>query len=356
MTMPDLGSRTPTTAALGALAAAGDDARFRAMADCAPVLLWMSGLDSECQFFNQTWLDFTGRPLEREIGVGWAEGVHPEDLQRCMDVYLAAFIARREFRMEYRLRRHDGEYRWLLDHGRPWFLEDGSFAGFIGSCVDVTEMKLAQQSLLDTNAHLHVMLREKDALVSEVHHRVKNNLQLVSSLLTWNERRVDAPAVRAFSEDLRNRIHSIALIHERLYRARDLGRIDLGGYARELCDHLAAAHGSSRVSLRCQVVPLDVPLDMAVPFGLVLTELVTNAFKHAFCDRPRGTIVVSIDRRDGEAIVTVSDDGVGLPADAFARPGFGFDMVRTLAQQLGARLESHGGEGTRIGLSFGTGG
>ena len=315
----------------------GDDPRFRAMADCAPVLLWMAGLDSECMFFNQTWLDFTGRSMALESGVGWAEGVHPEDLPAMMDVFTRSFAARREFRMEYRLRRFDGEYRWLLDHGRPWFLDDGSFAGFIGSCIDVTDMKDAHTGLVHTNAELRDMLREKDALVSEVHHRVKNNLQLISSILSWNERHVGDAAVRAFSEDLRDRIYSIALIHERLYRAVDFARIELGGYTRELCQHLAAAHGSDRVHLRSEVVPLTVPLDSAVPYGLALTELITNAFKHAF-PKGNGAIRVSLVRAGNRATLTVSDNGVGMPERALDNPGFGLDLVQTLASQLGGKL------------------
>lgn len=117
------------------------EARFRLMADTAPVLLWESGTDALCNYFNQSWLDFTGRTLAQEMGNGWAEGVHTEDFQGCLDTYLDAFKAARKFTMEYRLRRADGEYRWLLDNGVPRFAADGSFLGFIGSCVDITERR-----------------------------------------------------------------------------------------------------------------------------------------------------------------------------------------------------------------------
>ena len=102
------------------------EARFRLMADHAPVMLWMAGVDAACGFFNQGWLEFAGRPLEKELGVGWAEGIHPEDFQRCMHVYLSAFVVHESFRMEYRLRRADGEYRWMLDTGVPRYAPDGT--------------------------------------------------------------------------------------------------------------------------------------------------------------------------------------------------------------------------------------
>jgi two-component system sensor kinase FixL len=120
------------------------EARFRTLADTAPVMIWMSGTDKLCTFFNKGWLDFTGRPLGQELGNGWAESVHREDLDGCLEVYVNSFEARHPFTMEYRLRRKDGEYRWVVDSGAPRFAPDGTFLGYIGSCIDITERKQAQ--------------------------------------------------------------------------------------------------------------------------------------------------------------------------------------------------------------------
>jgi PAS domain S-box-containing protein len=135
------------------------EARFRRLADAAPVLIWQAGLDRKCVWFNQRWLAFTGRTMAQELGDGWTEGVHPADLERCVRTYVEAFDARRPFEMEYRLRRHDGQWRWLLDHGAPIETPDGQFAGFIGSCYDVTERRAAEQALRRSD-EFHAVIAE----------------------------------------------------------------------------------------------------------------------------------------------------------------------------------------------------
>ena len=120
---------------------------YRALVEQAPMIIWRADRTGLCDYFNERWLAFTGRSLQQELGNGWAEGVHPDDLQRCLDIYREAFAARRTFEMEYRLRRHDGAWRWIFDRGTPSFADDGSFTGFIGSCYDVTERVEAQVAL-----------------------------------------------------------------------------------------------------------------------------------------------------------------------------------------------------------------
>jgi diguanylate cyclase (GGDEF)-like protein/PAS domain S-box-containing protein len=116
-----------------------DENQYKMIVDCSPNLIWRAGTDGNCDFFNKTWLDFTGRSMEQEIGSGWSEGVHPEDSANCMTIYTTAFAKREPFEMNYRLKRHDGEWRWINNRGAPFFSNDNAFLGYIGSCIDSTE-------------------------------------------------------------------------------------------------------------------------------------------------------------------------------------------------------------------------
>ena len=148
--------------------------RFRSVADSAPVLIWMSGTDKLCSYFNKPWLEFTVRSFEEELGDGWINGVYSEDLARCLETYTASFEAQREFHMEYRLRRSDGEYRWVLDHGVPRFAPTGEFLGYIGSCIDITELKRADEQIRE---QAELLDHARDAILVR---------SLDDSLVYWN--------------------------------------------------------------------------------------------------------------------------------------------------------------------------
>lgn len=146
-------------------------AEYRALCAYSPVMIWRAGVDARCDYFNERWLAFTGRSLEQELGNGWAEGVHPDDLKQCLERYLDAFEKREEFEMEYRLRRYDGVYRWIVDRGTPWYAEDGSFTGYIGSCVDVDDRRRAlreREELYEQTLTLYHELHERDAKIRQL--------------------------------------------------------------------------------------------------------------------------------------------------------------------------------------------
>jgi PAS domain S-box-containing protein len=141
------------------------ESRFRIMADTAPTLIWMSGLDKLCIYFNQVWLDYTGRTMEQELGKGWVDSVHPGDFDRCWKTYAEAFDRREPFQMEYRLRKADGHYGWVFDKGVPRYFPSGEFAGYIGTCIDITERKWAETALQASDAFTRAVLNSLSAYV-----------------------------------------------------------------------------------------------------------------------------------------------------------------------------------------------
>jgi PAS domain S-box-containing protein len=133
---------------------------YQNLVEQAPIMIWRAGTDKLCDYFNDRWLSFTGKSMEQEIGNGWAEGVHPEDFDRCVRYYIENFDARRIFEMEYRLRRNDGAYRWIFDRGVPFYDKEGAFLGYIGSCIDITDKIEAQQRLEEMRQHQITQLQK----------------------------------------------------------------------------------------------------------------------------------------------------------------------------------------------------
>ena len=153
---------------------------YRLLVEHSAVMSWRAGLDAKCNYFNETWLAFTGRSLAQEIGDGWIEGVHPDDYQRCLSFYVDHFHRREAFEFEYRLRRHDGEYRWISDRGAPFNDDAGKFAGFIGSCIDIDERRRARESR-ELNAHQQlVQARDFEKwILAIVSHDIRNPLHAI---------------------------------------------------------------------------------------------------------------------------------------------------------------------------------
>jgi two-component sensor histidine kinase/CHASE1-domain containing sensor protein len=225
--------------------------------------------------------------------------------------------------------------------------------------LEVSNRAVEEQraELTRSNAELAAALNSKEILLRELHHRVKNNLQVIASLFSLQARYLPDARSREIFEESRNRVFSIALAHEKLYRSKDLGRIDFSEYARNLIGHLHSMFGTaSGVSLVTEIHEVMLPVETAIPCGLVINELLTNAFKHAFPAGRRGAIRVEL-REVGEArwMVAVEDDGVGLPAGiALGKTeSLGLDLVAILAAQIGAEVDLRREGGTSFRITFG---
>ena len=281
---------------------------------------------------------------------GFLELVHPGErsfVARILEDLLSG--ARDDLRSEVRLLAADGDFRWIRvsacvtersDTGEPLRL--------LGTHASCQEQKEREEALARA-------LREKEALLREVHHRVKNNLQVVTSLLHLHAVRASTGEARRAFEDSRDRVRAMALVHDFLHGG-DPTQVDLGGYLKRLVEGLRSSHGG-QAQVRCDtsgVSPLELDLDRVIPAGLLVNELVSNAFKHAFADRSPGTIEVTARRVGGTVELSVADDGVGLPPRALAEKstGFGLELVRNLVDQLGASFKADDGPGTRLRVTI----
>ncbi|MEB3341114.1 PAS domain-containing protein [Okeania sp.] len=332
------------------LALRESEQRFRMMADSAPVLIWMSGRDCLFSYFNQTWLNFTGRSLEEEIGNGWQQGIHPEDVEYYLETYQVNFQTHQPFNIEYRLRRADGEYRWIFDTGVPRFNLNNIFAGYIGSCIDISDRKKAE-------TQLQISLQEKEVLLKEIHHRVKNNLHIISNLLDLQSDYIEDERIMELFADSQNRIQTMALIHEQLYQSKDLGQVNFREYIHNLMDNLLCSYinRESIINPIINVESITMNLETAIPCGLIINELVTNSLKYAFPNSENGEVVIELYQDEEEKIhLTIRDNGIGIPPDFDWQnsPSLGLKLVRILSKQLKAEIEFDGTQGTVFNLIF----
>ena len=219
---------------------------------------------------------------------------------------------------------------------------------FAVTFMDITERKLAEETLQSS-------LHEKEVLLKEIHHRVKNNMQVISSLVSLQADMLDNPGLRPLFNDLRDRVRTMALVHEKLYQSESLARVDFAEYTQSLLNYLWRAHGeaAAAVQLTLDVHPVSLSVETAVPCGLLLNELVTNALKHAFRDRAAGELSVALHANpDGKVCLSIRDNGVGLPADWQQSPSLGLQLVRMLASQVRGTLDVHSDGGTAFTLTF----
>ncbi|OUL30000.1 PAS domain-containing sensor histidine kinase [Nostoc sp. 106C] len=365
--------------------------RFHSMANTAPVMLWMAECDGLFTFFNQSWLKFTGRGMEQQQGLGWLEGVHPQDQEFCQEIYDSAFHARGKFEMEYRLKRHDGEYRWILDTGVPRFTPNGKFVGYIGCCLDITERKLAEVALKHSQEAVQAQLEEmeslnrlKDEFLSTVSHELRTpltNMKMAIQMLgiTLNQEQnflsemakpqAERSKAARYYQILDNECdREINLISNFL----DLQRLDTGAKPlvletiqvqqwlwRVVEVFKARNRNSCQQKLRLSVAA-NLPLLACDPFSLerILIELLTNACKFS---PPDAEITISAQLKSHNIQFQVINSGVEISSfelprifDKFYRipsndpwkqggTGLGLALVQKLTKHLGGTIEVESG-------------
>jgi PAS domain S-box-containing protein len=339
------------------------EARFQAMADTAPVLIWMTGTDPVCNYFNKPWLEFTGRTMEQEVGTGWIEGVHPDDVQGCFDCFLPAFQARKPFRMEYRLRRSDGEYRWVIESGIPRYTGAGDFAGYIGSNIDITDLKRAEEErerlrqLEGDLAHINrvSMMGELAAsLAHEIKQPIAAAVTNANTCMRWLRR--DEPDLAEACEAASRIIQDTTRAADILDRVRSLYRretprreqVDVNEMIREMIVLLQDKANRNSISIRTELES-GLPTITAdrVQLQQVLLNLMLNGIE-AITDTNGDLTVTSKKINDGELLISVSDSGFGIAPDQSDRIFEAFFTTKPQGTGMGLSIsrkiiEAHGG-------------
>jgi PAS domain S-box-containing protein len=326
--------------------------RFRLLADAAPVMIWTSGTDALCDYFNRRWLEFTGRAIEAELGNGWTDLVHPEDHSRSVEAYFRAFEKREPFKIDYRLRRHDGEYRWILDTGTPRFSQgDGSFVGYVGSAFDITQHKVAEQALSGLSHRLmDVNETERSWIAQELHDDVAQRMALVTIELDRLAQDLPAGAVevRDRLRELGDRTIGLEKDVQVLTRRLQSAKLELLGIvvaAAALSRDLATQHGVD-IDFSHDGIPAGVPRRVSLALYRILQEALGNALAHSQARQ----FWVTLRGRAGEIQLEVVDGGIGFDRDAALKHGVGLIGMRERIGRLNGEMiiESKPGCGTRI--------
>ncbi len=319
--------------------------RFRALADATPVLIWGAGTDKLCNYFNKQWLDFTGRSAEEEMGDGWTQSVHPDDLDRCLQTYHQSFDARQPFTIEYRLKRQGDDYRWLLDTGVPRFTPDGTFYGYIGSCIDITDRKRVEEELRQSD-------RRKEEFLAVLSHELRNPLAPIQTAVDLLEH---AGSSQAGSERplamIKRQVGSLKRLVDDLL---DISRISRGKIElrKELVE-LAAVVAQAVDAVRPLFDDRQQKLHVSIPGESILLEADTtrleqilfNLLINAARYTPRGgQIWLDVEQLEQKVVIRVRDTGIGIEPDLLPKV---FDLFSQGERRVG---QSH--EGGGIGLSL----
>jgi PAS domain S-box-containing protein len=313
--------------------------RFRLIANTAPVIIWMSDVSKDYTYINQTWRTLTGQPFDAVLGNGWMDRIHPEDVVSCWDIYATAFDRRELFQIDYRLRRDDGEYRWIVSTGAPRYHGDGSFAGYIGSAIDVTERRLAAEALATINQRLiDAHEDERSRIARELHDDVGQRLAVLILGLDALARATGAPAtggrqkIEAALEEAINLAKDVQALSHRLHPA-GLDYFGIAAAAATLCREISR-ECALEITFDAERVPERLSRRIGVCLYRVLQEALRNAIKHS------GTRKIDVTLRAGvdEIELTVRDCGAGFEVSTTHGRGLGLTSMSERVGSVGGRL------------------
>ncbi|MEG4913352.1 PAS domain S-box protein [Microcoleus sp. B7-D4] len=326
--------------------------RFRQLAENIQDSFWLMSADfTDLLYLSPTYEQIWGRSREELYAdpLKMMEWVHPED-KLLLEEAMGRVLQGESTNTEYRIFLPDGTIRWVCDRAFPIYDESGKIYRIAGIAEDISDRKF-------TDARIQAALREKEVLIKEIHHRVKNNMQVISSLLQLQAQYIEDEPTLALFEESQTRIHSMALIHEQLYQSEHLDRIALPPYVENLVANLYQSFGCGNTSIKfnLKIAPIYLNIETAIPCGLIINELVSNSLKYAFISKLHGEISISFHEIDDHQFhLTIQDNGRGFPADFDVEntETLGLRLVKMLAYQLEASIAIDSQCGTCYTLIF----
>ncbi|MBD1846848.1 PAS domain-containing protein [Cyanobacteria bacterium FACHB-63] len=324
--------------------------QWLALSACLPFGVFSCDVQGQLTYINSRCEEIVGHTLEESVGERWLNYVHPDDRDRVLHPWIEDAKAGRPHTEQFRIITPAQEIRWLHVRTAPMLSEQEELIGHTGTIEDITIQKLAE-------AKVQASLQEKEALLKEIHHRVKNNLQIISSLIYLQAQRIQDPEVKEIFKDSQSRISSMALVHDTLYRSEDFAHINLSEYVQSLTLSLFNIYRiqPEHVSLSVQVQPnIVVSLEKAIPCGLILNELMTNALKHGFMNEETGEVTVTLNHDSSGICLTVENNGKILPESFQLQEirSMGLRLVNALANQLNAQITVEKTQKTRFNVTF----
>jgi PAS domain S-box-containing protein len=325
--------------------------RFRNAVEYSAIGMSLVAPDGRWVKVNPALCKIVGYTQEELLARTFQDITHPDDLAGDL-VQVGELLAGRitHYSMEKRYFHQTGRIVWILLNVSLVRDLTGEPLYFVSQIMDITERKQAE-------GLMRASLSEKETLLREIHHRVKNNMQVISSLLALQSGYVEEPRSKRFFEDCQRRVRTMALIHEKLYRSANLSTIDFGEHLREIAGMFSQAYSDTarRVATEVHADPVTLDMDTAVPLGLIVNELVTNALKHGFPDGRSGRLSISLTDTGEKLTLRVSDDGVGLPENFSATESgsLGMKLVRSLSRQIRAELSIvYNGPGASVSVTL----
>lgn len=312
---------------------ARQEEQLRLSLDFAHIGIWDWDIQKNTMIWNDNHFELLG--LEKtdteDLYHRWRSTIHPDDVDRVDQALYQALHEHIDYESEYRVVRPDGTLRWVVGKGRGLYDDDQIPVRMLGAILDISDRKEFQNKI-------QASLQEKELLLKEIYHRVKNNLYVIYSLLNLQARNVSDPAVLTALRDSQSRIKAMSLVHEKLYQSPSLSCIDLAEYIQNLAYSLLATYHSSSndIALRLNIEPYSLDLERAIPCGLILTELMSNSLKYAFADGHSGEISITLAVIGQQVSLTLADNGIGLPKDLELRrvSSLGLSLVQNLTKQL----------------------